>query len=78
MNIFVGNLNDMITARHLLQLFVPFGMVYSARILRDKASNHSAGCGYVEMDSRAGKAAISKLNNLQFMNCYLEVTETAS
>ncbi len=75
MNIFVGNLNDVITARHLLQLFLPFGIVYSAQIIRDTITGHSLGYGFVEMDNRTGKIAINELNNLKFLNRYLEVEE---
>lgn len=75
MNIFVGNLSDMTTARHLLNLFVSFGAVRSVKIMMDGVSGHSRGFAYVVMDNRAGYVAIRELNNMQFMNSYMEVAE---
>jgi RNA recognition motif-containing protein len=75
MQIFIGNLNKMATARHLADLFHPFGSVSGSRIIRDDKTGFSMGFGYIEMDIRCGKLAIQKLNCLLFMNSYMEVRE---
>jgi RNA recognition motif-containing protein len=75
MNIFVGNLNKKTTAHHLFQLFLQFGKVISVRIAMDNQTGYSLGCGYIEMDSQAGSAAIQNLHERFFMNTYMEVNE---
>lgn len=68
MRIFVGNLNVRTTAEHLSNLFLQFGKVISVRLIR-------VGSAFVEMDPRSGLIAIRELDGLNFMNCYLDITE---
>jgi len=75
MQIFVGNLNSMTTAKHLKDLFLPYGVVYSSKIVSDLDTGHSIGIGYIDMESNYAKVAIQQLNRLQFMNYYMEVSE---
>jgi len=75
MQIFIGNLSTMATARHLADLFLPFGSVSASKIIRDDKTGISKGFGFIEMDIRCGKVAIQKLNCLLFMNSYMEVCE---
>ncbi len=75
MQIFIGNLSKMTTARHLAELFLPFGKVLTSNIVRDTSTGYSLGFGYIEMDSRSGMIAIKRLNRLLFMNSYVEVNE---
>jgi RNA recognition motif-containing protein len=77
MNIFVGNLNTMTTARQLSDLFFRFGKVLSSKIIMDSGTGCSLGIGFIEMDKRSGLVTIEQLNNLNFMNSYMEVNEVA-
>lgn len=75
MQIFIGNLNRMTTARHLADLFLPFGMVHTVTIISDRMTGHSLGYGYIEMESNCGKLAVERLDHRLFMNYYMEVNE---
>lgn len=75
MNIFVGNLNAMTTTSHLISLFLPFGIVRSVKIIHDSPNGRSLAIGYIQMNDRCAKMAIYELNNMKFMNYFLEVTE---
>ncbi|MDO6432808.1 RNA-binding protein [Flavitalea sp. BT771] len=75
MQILIGNLNSNTTAKHLTDLFLPYGAVYSCKIVSDTATGHSIGIGYIDMESHYAKVAIQQLNRLQFMNYYMEVSE---
>jgi RNA recognition motif-containing protein len=76
MNIYVGNLNAQTGEQHLRELFGQYGKVTKINIIMDHATGQSQGFGFVEMDDRAdGNEAIRKLNKLNFMTHYLEVSE---
>lgn len=75
MQIRIGNLSVMTTARQLAELFLPFGQVKSSKILTFGPKGHSGGTGLVEMNNACGKAAIGKLHRILFMNAYIEVDE---
>jgi RNA recognition motif-containing protein len=63
MNIFVARLNFKTNKETLEEAFSRFGVVNSARIIKDKATGRSKGYGFVEManDEEAHKA-IAGLN----------------
>jgi RNA recognition motif-containing protein len=76
MNIYVSNLNAEVNEKQLRQLFAPFGIVDSVKIVTDFQTGLSKGFGFVEMTERAdGVAAMKKLDNLDFMNAVINVTE---
>ena len=75
MNILVSNLNRLTTAGHLQNLFIPFGLVKSVKIVRKDINGQSEGMGFINMDLYSGNAAINGLNNVRFMNFYIEVKE---
>ncbi len=75
MQIFIGNLNRMTTARHLADLFLPYGMVHTVKIISDQLTGHSLGYGYIEMEPNCGKLAVQRLDHRLFMNSYMEVKE---
>ncbi|HEY4209588.1 MAG TPA: RNA-binding protein [Puia sp.] len=77
MQIRIGNLNVMTTARQLAELFVPFGKVLSSKIVSYGPKGRSQGMGFIEMDSSCGEQAIRKLHRLLFMNSYIEVDEAS-
>jgi RNA recognition motif-containing protein len=76
MNIFVGNINYKLTNEGLEQLFSPFGVVSSARVIMDRMSGRSKGFGFVEMpnDEEAQKA-ISSLHETEVMGRKLIASE---
>lgn len=75
MQIFIGNLSKMTTSRHLADLFLPFGVVMTSKIIRDDLTGHSLGFGFIEMDVRSAKLAIQKLDCCLFMNSYVDVKQ---
>ena len=75
MQIRIGNLSVMATARQLAELFLPFGKVTSSKILSLGLKGHSGGIGLIEMNNSCGEAAIKKLHRRLFMNSYIEVDE---
>lgn len=75
MQIRIGNLNVMTTARQLAELFLPFGKVTSSRILQSGPKGRSQGTGFIEISGSCGKEAIRKLHCMLFMNSYIEVDE---
>jgi RNA recognition motif-containing protein len=77
MQIFIGNLNRMTTARHLADLFLPYGMVRTVKIISDQMTGHSLGYGYIEMEPNCGKLAVRRLDRRLFMNCYIKVDEVS-
>ena len=63
MNIYVGNLAFTATEHDLRQLFEPYGVVETIRLITDRDTGRSKGFGFVEMpDSAAAKTAIAELN----------------
>lgn len=77
MNIYVGNLSWSMTDEDLTNLFTPYGVVTSGKILKDKMSGRSKGFGFVEMeDDEAAKTAISNLNETEVMGRKLIVNES--
>ena len=47
--LFVGNLGYGVSARDLMRMFEPHGIVKSAQIIMDRDTGQSKGCGFVEM-----------------------------
>ena len=77
MNIYVGNLSWSMTDEDLTNLFTPYGVVTSGKILKDKMSGRSKGFGFVEMeDDEAARTAISNLNETEVMDRKLIVNES--
>lgn len=62
-HLYVGNLGYGISDKDLKALFMTHGNVRSAQVVKDRASGHSKGFGFVEMSNpREAEAAISALN----------------
>ena len=78
MNIYVGNLAKSAKKTDLLKLFGSHGKVVKVSIARDKKGGASRGFAFVEMASRPeGEAAITALNEEEFMGQKLQVNEAA-
>lgn len=76
MDIFVGSIPFKFTEKDLLELFLPFGEVTSAKIIIDKVSRQNKGFAFVEMiDRKSGTAAIKKLNGSEQMGRAIVVSE---
>lgn len=77
MNIYVGNLSWSMTDSDLNDLFIQFGTVSSAKILKDKMSGRSKGFGFVEMENdEEAKAAIANLNETEIQGRKIVVNES--
>lgn len=78
MNIYVGNLSLDVTEEEIRQVFKPFGVVLSVKVMNDKyiGSGQSKGYGFVEMASiPEGQAAIAGLKGALIDNCLISVVE---
>ncbi|NLR61034.1 RNA-binding protein [Chitinophaga polysaccharea] len=75
MKIYIGNLHSKASEKELYDLFVAFGMVLLIELSTD-VNGKSLGYAYVYMkDSNEGRSAITGLNNLNFMNQFLNIYE---
>jgi RNA recognition motif-containing protein len=63
--LYVGNLSLETTESELLELFGHAGSVDSVRIVRDRETGRSKGCGFVEMQE-GGDKAIAEMNGREF------------
>ena len=76
MNIYIGNLHTNTSEAEVMRLFEKFGSVHAVKIIMNKDNGLSKGFGFVEMQEHdAGIKAIEALNNKNYMNLYLEVSE---
>ena len=75
MNIYVGNLPYSTTEEELQGLFVQFGAVKAARVVKDRETGRSKGFGFVEMSDEEGKAAIEKLESAELGGRPLRINE---
>lgn len=75
MNIYIGNLHNNASATQVKDLFKTYGEVKAVVIMDE--GGHSKGYAMVQMDNRhEGLIAIKKLNQNNFMNQYLVVSES--
>ena len=76
MIIYVRNLGDEVTEKHIEDLFKPFGQVSSVELLREMFTGKLKGFGFVEMPGRAHSlAAIAGLNGKDLAGRALKVNE---
>ena len=76
MNIFVGNLAFSATDHDIRQLFEPYGVVDTIRIITDRDTGTPRGFGFVDMpDSRAAQSAIQGLQGKELGGRTLNVNE---
>ena len=73
--LYVGNLPFRTTRYELRELFQPYGKIHSARIVIDRATRKPRGYGFVEMDGKGAKKAISSLNGHVLAGRNLKVSE---
>lgn len=63
MNIFVSGLPFQVTNDSLQQLFTPYGVVSSGKVIMDRETGRSKGFGFVEMPDEAAAAEAMKSMN---------------
>ena len=78
MHLLISNLNRLTTSSHVIALLLPFGLVTSARINMNTRNGYSAGTALVEIEARAGHIAIGQLDNIRFMNHYIQLEESVA
>jgi len=77
MNIYCGNLSYNSEDADLDKLFVDYGEVASAKVIKDRETDRSRGFGFVEMESdEEAQNAIDALNGQEFMGRKLVVNES--
>ncbi len=76
MRIYIGNLNYRLRTEELKNVFLPYGEVIGAKIVRDQETKRSKGFGFVEManDEDGGKA-IEGLNGFELNGRKMIVTQ---
>ncbi|WP_343693244.1 RNA-binding protein [Chitinophaga sp.] len=76
MNIYVGNLSVETNEQQLSELFSPFGIVLSTKVMYDTYSGRSRGFAFIEMpDDAHATAAIRSLNETFFDRKAIVVSE---
>lgn len=76
MKIYVGNLPWSVDDNALKELFVTYGEVEEATLIKDKFSNRSKGFGFVTIaDDEAAKKAIAEMNGKEVEGRELTVNE---
>ncbi len=79
MKIYVGNLSWSLNDEDLVNLFAQYGMVNSAKIVKDKVTGRSRGFGFVEMTSKdSAQSAIAGLNDSEVLGRKIIVNESSS
>ncbi len=76
MNIYVGNLSPDVTDEAIRGAFESFGEVTSAKVIKDKYTDHSRGFGFVEMPEQSqAQTAIRSLNGKELHGKEMKVSE---
>ncbi len=74
-SLYVGNLAYRAKREELHTLFSQYGQVNSVRIMMDRTTHRPRGYAFVEMESSAAHKAISQLDNTEFCERNLRVSE---
>ncbi|MEZ4804959.1 MAG: RNA-binding protein [Bacteroidia bacterium] len=76
MRIYIGNLNYRLRTEELKNVFLPYGDVVGAKIVRDQETKRSKGFGFVEMVNESdGLKAIEELNGSDLQGRNMIVTQ---
>ena len=76
MKVYVGNLPFSVTDKDLNEMFVQFGQITEAVLIKDKFSGRSKGFGFVTFaDKASGEKAIADMNGKDMQGRALTVNE---
>ncbi len=76
MNIYVGNLSQEVTDEDLREAFENYGLVNSAKVIKDNFSGQSRGFGFVEMPNNSeADSAMKALNGEELKGRALRISE---
>ena len=76
MNIYVANLHYRLNDEDLHQIFSDYGVVTSAKVIKDHETGRSRGFGFVEMPNQEeGAKAMDSLNGSEIEGKQLTVNE---
>ena len=76
MNLYISNLSYNISDEDLRQLFADYGEITSAKVIMDRQTGRSRGCGFVELsDDELAKKAIEELNQASYDGKVINITE---
>jgi len=74
-SLYVGNLEWNTTDKELEELFVPYGTVISAQIIKDHSTGKSKGFGFVKMeDEESAEKAIQELQEAELRGRTLKIS----
>ena len=74
--LYVKNLSYTTTENDLVEFFSTIGHVRYAKVLRDRETDRSRGCGFVEMGSvQEAEKALHELNSAEFMGRQIFIEE---
>jgi RNA recognition motif-containing protein len=71
--LYVGNLPYKANESHVRDLFSEYGEVFAVRLMKDKRTGKRRGFGFVVIASNEAEAAISALNEKDYMQRTLKV-----
>ena len=79
MQIYIGNIGNMVHENDLKEIFKNYGQVSSIKIISDIKSGRSKGFAFVEMENKEeAQNAIEDLNGSKFNNREIIVNEAIS
>ena len=76
--LYVDNLPNESTTTDVRRLFATHGTIHDITLITDRTTGRQRGFGFIDMDDLAAEHAISTLNNKQYGNRILTVSETST
>jgi len=74
MNLYIGNLSEIIEDKHLKEAFKEFGKVKTAKVIKDKITGKSRGFGFIDMpDENEALQVIKTVNGSKWEGNILTV-----
>ena len=74
-SIYVGNLPYSATEEDIRNLFIPYGIVHTVKLVSDRETGRPRGFGFVEMEDSTAINAISALNGRDLDGRSLRINE---
>ena len=74
-SIYVGNLPYSATEEDIRNLFTPYGIVHTVKLVSDRETGRPRGFGFVEMEDSTAINAISALNGRDLDGRSLRINE---